>query len=134
MVGAVAALPGIVREISLLRADIERANSVRTQGAETHRGNIEYRGRIGLCAIGTADKKAEWLFDRRPWRDRMVQPLVAAGINFVLRSERTLVERLLGALIDERALVPRKWRSVLLAFEKILTNLRANFLQDEADM
>ena len=134
MIGAVAAFAGVVREIALPGADVERADGVRAERAEAHRRNVEDRGRVGLAAIRPADVDAERLRDRMPWRDRMVQPLEAAGIDVVLRAERPLVQSPLGALIDHGALVARERRAVLFALEKILPDLRANLFQDEADM
>src|ERR1700678_807835 len=64
MIKAIAALAGIVREAALFGAGIERANSIRTQGAETHRRYIQGRGRIGLCAIRSADPDAKRLLGR----------------------------------------------------------------------
>ena len=134
MIGAVAALAGVVGEIALLGAAIERADGVRAQRAETHRRNVEDRSRIGLCAIRAADDDAERLLGDRLRRDRMVEPLEAAGIDVVLRAERPLVQGPLGALIDERALVAGERRAVFFAFEKILADLGADFFEDEADM
>ena len=134
MVGTVAALAGIVREIALPGADIERADGAWAERAEAHRRNVEDGGRVGLAAIRPADIDAERLRDRMLRRDRMMQPLVAAGIDVVLRAERPLVQSPLGALIDQRALVARKRRAVFFALEKILPDLRANLFQDEADM
>ena len=77
VIGAVAAFAGIVGEIAFLGADVERADGVRAERAETHRRNIEDRGRIGLAAIRPADADAERLPDHRLRRHRMVEPLVA---------------------------------------------------------
>ncbi len=64
----------------------------------------------------------------------MVEPFEARSINIVLRAERAFVERPLGALIDDGALVARKRRAVLLALEKILADFGTDFLEDETDV
>ena len=50
----------------------------------------------------------------------MMQPLVMIAIDVVMGAERPRVELLLGALIDEGALVAREGRAVLLSLEEIL--------------
>src|ERR1700745_4116141 len=61
VIGADAALAGIMRKAALLRAGIERAHRVRRQRAKTHRGDIEHRGRVRPRAVGAADADAEFL-------------------------------------------------------------------------
>jgi hypothetical protein len=63
----------------------------------------------------------------------MMQPLITAGINIVLRAERSFVQSALGALVDDGALVAREGSTVFL-FEKILTDLGANLFENKADM
>ena len=64
----------------------------------------------------------------------MVQPLEPAGINIVLGAERALIQCLLGALIDDRAFVTGKRGAVLFAFQEILTDLWADFFENETNM
>ncbi len=64
----------------------------------------------------------------------MVQPLVAAFIDIVLRAERTLIEILLGALVDDGSLVARKRRAVLVRLEKVLAHLGTDILEDETQV
>ena len=134
VIGAVAAFAGVVGEIAFLGAAVERADGVGAERAEAHRRNIEDRRRVGLRAIRSADGDAERLLRHRPRRHRMVEPFVARGIDVVLRAERPLVQRPLGALVDDGALVAGKRRAVFFAFEKILADLGADLLEDEADM
>ena len=134
VIDAAAAFAGIVGEAALLGADIERADGVRAERAEAHRRNVEDRRRIGLRAIGPADDDAKRLFDRMLRRNRMVQPFEAGGVDVVLRTERPFVQGALGALIDDGALVAGERRAVLFAFQKILADLRTDFLQDEANV
>ena len=56
------------------------------------------------------------------------------GMNVVLRAERPFVQSVLGALIDDGALVAREGSPIFLAFEKILTDLGANLFENKADM
>ena len=56
MVGAVAALARVMGETAKLGAAVERADRVGAERTETHRRNVEHRGRIGLAAIRTADR------------------------------------------------------------------------------
>src|SRR5207302_4233926 len=55
VIGADAALAGIVREIALVGARVQRAHRVGAERAEAHRRDIEDRGRIRFGAIGAAD-------------------------------------------------------------------------------
>ena len=64
----------------------------------------------------------------------MVQPLVATGIDVILCTKWALVQRALGALVYDGALVAGKRCAVLFAFEEILSDLRANLFQNKADM
>src|SRR6516165_6154846 len=70
----------------------------------------------------------------RAMRNGMAHPFVAVSIYVILRAERSLIEDVLGALIDDRALVPAERQTVLLVLEKILAHLRPNFFQHESKM
>src|SRR5690606_40895262 len=59
VIGADAPLPGVMGETAELGALVERENSVGAQGAETHRGDIQHRGRIGLSALAVANGDAD---------------------------------------------------------------------------
>ena len=61
VIGADAALAGVMREAALLGAGVERAHRVGAERAEAHRGDVEDRGRIRLGAIRAADGDAEFL-------------------------------------------------------------------------
>src|SRR4051794_3716099 len=54
VIGADAALPGIVREATLFRARVQGPHRVRAERAKAHGRDVEYRCRIRFCAIGTA--------------------------------------------------------------------------------
>jgi len=42
----------------------------------------------------------------RPGSDGVAQPLVAIGVDVILRPEGSLIQNVLSALIDDSALVP----------------------------
>ena len=92
VIGAEAALAGVVREAALPGAGIQRAHGVGAERAKTHRGNVEHRGRIGLRAIRAADGDAEFSAGMRLRRDRVMHPLVAVAVDVLLGAERPLVE------------------------------------------
>src|SRR6516165_6215716 len=70
----------------------------------------------------------------RAMRNGMAHPFVAVSIYVILRAERSLIEDVLGALIDDRALVPAERQAVLLILEKILAHLWPYFFQHESKM
>ena len=59
MIAADAAFAGVVREAAELGALVEGANGVRAERAEAHGGDVEERQRIGLAAVGAADRDAK---------------------------------------------------------------------------
>ena len=61
VIGADAALAGVVREAALLGAGVQRAHRVGAERAKAHRRDVEHRGRIRPGAIRTADGDAEFL-------------------------------------------------------------------------
>src|SRR5262249_58677741 len=70
------ALARVVREAALPGPTVQRADRVGAERAEAHRRDVEYRGRIGVCAIGSADHDTErlrrWGLRRgRAWRGRI---------------------------------------------------------------
>ena len=82
----------------------------------------------------TPDDDPQVIARRLARHHRMVEPLVADRVDVALRAEGHLVELALGALIDDRALVAREGRAVLVAFEEILADLRPYALQHEAEI
>jgi hypothetical protein len=131
---AEATFAGIVREAAELRPLVERADRVGAQRPEAHRRDVEERVRIGLLAVGPADDHAIVMAFRRTRCDRMIDPLVIAGVDVLLGSKRALVELTLGALIGDRAFGTVERRAVGLALEKILADLRADLLEKETDV
>src|SRR5947207_4826975 len=133
VIGADAALAGIVREAAFFRPRIERAYRVGAERAKAHRRNVEHRGRIRLAAIGAADGDAEFLAAGVNLRRyRMVHPFIAVVIDVLLGAERPLVEHHLSALIDQRPGVAGKRHAVLFALEEILPHFGADLFQEEA--
>ena len=134
VVAAHAAFAGVMGKVAELGALVQRANGVGRQRAIAHGRDVEHGCRVGLRAFGPADRGAEGLRRRVLRRHRMMQPLVMIAIDVVMGAERPRVELLLGALIDEGALVAREGRAVLLRLEEILAKLRPDMLEDEADV
>src|SRR5690349_12600978 len=62
VIRADAAFAGVVREASLPGARIQRADRIGAERAKAHRGDVEHRSRVRLCAIRPADGHAELLF------------------------------------------------------------------------
>src|ERR1700730_2841037 len=134
MIGADTALAGVMREIALLGARIERAHRVGAQRAKAHRRDIEDRRRIRLGAVGAADGNAKLLDGTNLRRHRMVHPFITVAIDILLGAERPLVEHHLRPLIDQRAGVAAERHAVLFALEEILPHLRPDLFQQEAQM
>ncbi len=134
VIGAEAAFAGVMGEIADLGAAVEGADGIGGQRAIAHGGNVENRGRIGLAALRAADHNAERLLGRRLRHHRMLHPLVVGLVDIELGAEGPLVERLLGALIDDSALIAREGSAIIVGFEEILAHLGADFLEEEAEM
>ena len=134
MIGAVAALAGIVREAAQFGAAVQGADGIGAERPEAHGRDVEDRGGVGLGALGSADGDAERFLADRRGRNRVRHPLVAFGIDVVVCAEGTHVEHQLGSLVDDRAPVARKRQPVLVAFEEVLAHLRPDRLEDEAQM
>jgi hypothetical protein len=64
----------------------------------------------------------------------VIDPLVACHALIELRAERAFVGIPLRTLIDERALLARERRLLVIGLEEVLTNLGANELEQKAQM
>ena len=64
----------------------------------------------------------------------MVDPLKPYCVGIKLGPERTLVEHIFGALIDDRALLARERRGLGVALDEILANFGANKFEHETQM
>ena len=132
VIGAVAALAGVMREAAEFGAPVERADRVGAERAETHGGDVEHAGRIGLRARRAADGDAERLAAHVRRRHGMSQPFEAELVGVDQRAEGALVELHLGALVDDGALRAAEGQAVGLALEEILPHLGPDMLQQEA--
>ena len=105
------ALARVVREAALLRTAVQREDRVAGQGTEAHRRDVENARAVRLRA---ARRRAHGhaKVERRNLRrhQRVIDPLVARGALIELRTERPLVGIALRALIDDRALLARERR------------------------
>ena len=134
VISADATLAGVVCEVSELGALVERANGVRAQRAEAHGGNVEERQRVGLPTLGAADFQAEIMTINRKGSDGMIDPFEIVAVDILLSAERAFVEGPLRALIGDRALGAVERRSVGVALQKVLADLRSDLFQAEADI
>src|SRR5690606_29172050 len=92
------------------------------------------RGFVGLGAAFSADAYPEVVAGKRPWRERMIDPLVAAGVDIELGSEGSHAELQLGPLVDHGALLARERYGFGIGLEQVLAKLRAHRLDQETDM
>ncbi len=125
---------GILGEIAHAGAVIQRQDGVHADGAETHAGDVEDGGIIGLRAGRAPDGDAEVRALNVRRHDRMRHPAVADGIDIIDRAKRPQVGDVLGALIDDGALVARKGQGVALILHEILPDLRTDIFEDKAEM
>jgi hypothetical protein len=70
----------------------------------------------------------------RKRRDGVIDPFEIVAVDILLSAERPLVERPLRALIGDRALGAIERRSVGVALQKVLADLRSDLFQAEADI
>ncbi len=133
VVGRDRALAGVVVETAATGALVEGADRIGRQRAETHRRDVEHAGRIRLRAV-RADDDAEVVAVDPGRRQRMVDPLVVHRIDVLQRAERDHVHRVLGATVDQRALLARERRLDGVAFDEVLAHLRADRLQPVAEV
>src|SRR5262249_11791266 len=128
------ALARVMGEAALAGSAVEGADRVGAERAEAHRRDVEHRRRIGFRAIGSADYDTERLGRRTLRRDRVMQPLRAVRVDIVLGAERSLVEHVLGALIDDRTLVAAERLALFLVLEEILAHLGPDVLEQKTQM
>jgi hypothetical protein len=135
VIRADAALPRVVREAALARAEVQGADRVRAQRAEAQGRDVEHRGGVRLRAVRPADRHAE----RRGVRfgdrlHRMADELVPGAIDVAERAEGLLARLALGALVDQRALRARERQLLVVRLEQVLTDLGADALHPIAQV
>jgi hypothetical protein len=135
VVGADAALAGVVVEVAEPGALVQRADGVGAERAEAHRRDVEQRGAVGLAALRAADlhAKAAGIAQRR--RAHGVADELEAILVHVAQSAEGLVGALvLGPRVDQRALRAGERQLLAVAFEQVLADLRADALDQIADI
>src|SRR5690606_18290517 len=128
------AFAGVVREVAQACAFVQRHDGVGRKRAEAHRRNVERRHRVRLGAFRPAHHDAEIRIGNARRHQRMVDPFVALAIHIFAGAEWTLVDFLLGALVNDRALCARERRGLRIVFQKILADLRPDELEKEAQI
>jgi hypothetical protein len=134
VIRAQSAFAGIVGEAAHLGSLVERADGVGAERAEAHGGNVEQRERIGFAAIGPADNDAKIMSVARTRCERVIDPLEIAPVDILLGSKRTFVQLPFSALVHDRTFGAIERRTVGFALEKILADLRTNFLKHETEI
>src|SRR5262249_6512632 len=129
------ALSGVVRETAFLRAAVEREDRVRRQRAEAHRGDVEHARAVRLrAARARADGHSEVVRRDFRRRERVIDPLVARGLNVELRTEWALVGIALRALVHDRTLLARERRPLVVALDEVLADLGPDALEQEPEV
>src|SRR5690606_33971216 len=126
-------LAGIVVESAAPGARREGAHGSGRGRAEAHGRDVEDAGRVRLRPV-LAHQHAEVgrLDLHRP--QRVVDPLVVLAVDVVLGAEGPLVQHVLGALVDDGALLPRERPLVGITLDEVLADLRADRFQAVAEM
>src|SRR5262245_20401336 len=129
MVWAQATFAGVVGKSAELRTLVQRAHRVGAQRAETHSGDVEYRGRVGLQAIGTANYNPKRRAGGLSCSDGVAEPLEGAVVDIELRAEGDFVELAFGALVHNHTLLARKRCSRRIVLQEVLTDLGPDVLE-----
>jgi len=123
----------VVREVAAPGAGVQREDGVGRERAEAHRRDVEEARAVRLGAAG-ADDDAKVVRRQHGRLQRVVDPLVADGRDVHLRAERALVGIVLGALVDERSLLARERRRLVVALDEVLADLRPDELEQEPEV
>src|SRR5690606_4807370 len=134
VIPADAAFAGVVREAAQAGAFVQRHDRLGRKGGEAHRRNVECRHRVRLGAFGSAHHDPEIRIGDARRHQRMVDPFVALAIDILACAERALVDFLLGALVDDRALRARERRGLRIVFQEVLADLRPDELEKKAQI
>ena len=134
MVGADAALAGVVVELAQLRSEVEGADRVGAERTEAHRRDVEDARGVGLLAVRTSNGHADVFGVQVPCRDRVVHPLVADLVHVALGSEGHGVLLVLGPLVNNRALLPIEGNPAGVRLHEVLMDFRADLLEEEPEV
>ena len=134
MVGTDRAFACVVREGAHACSVIERQYGVAAERTVAHGGDVEYAGGIRLRTVGTAHGHAQRTRLYMRGLHGVVDPLVAHLVHVTNRAERHGVAHLLGPLVHQRSLLPRKRSSAGLRLDEVLADLGANGLEDEPNV
>src|SRR5690606_31057703 len=134
VVTADAALAGVMRKIPHCSTLVQCLDGIGRQRAEAHGRNVEHRQRTGARAVGPAhiDTKIAVLGMCR--LHGMVDPFEVGLVDIALSAEGALVDLLLCALINERAVYAGKWRFVGIVLKEVLAHFRSNHLEEIAQI
>ncbi len=135
MVRADAAFTGVMVETAQLRALVQRADRVGTERTKAHRRDVEYRGRVGLRAVGTANtdpKGAAVAVLRR--QHGVADEFVAIVVDIDQGAESLFGVLVLGPGIHQRTLGTGKGQGFAVAFEQVLADLRADAFHQIANV
>ncbi|MNG94978.1 hypothetical protein D3C76_810200 [compost metagenome] len=135
VVGADAALAGVVGEAAQASTLVERGNGVGAEGAEAHGRDVEDRCRVGLAALRPADGNAErGGVGGRDRQHRMADELETGLVRIVERAKGFLGAFVLGPCIHQRALGAGEGQLVVVTLDQVLTDFRANGLDQVTDV
>ncbi len=127
-------LARVMGEVAHLGPGVQRQDGIGAQRAEAHGRNVVERGVIGLQAVRPADAHAKVMVFDMLGVDRMGQPGEARFVNVFLGPERALVLDTLGPLINQGADLARERFFVVVAFDQVLANFRADAFEQPAHM
>ena len=135
VIGGNAAFAGVMGKAALPGSPVQRAHRIGGQRPIAHCGNVQDRGRIGLCAgAAVPDGHAMGVGADSAGGDGMVQPFVFIAIDVVLRAKGPLVQFALCPLIDKGPLVSRERSPVLVTFKEVLADFGADPFQQKPQM
>ena len=134
MVWADAAFAGVMGKAAEFGALVQRHDRIGAQGAETHRGNVEPRGAVGLFALPAAELHAAVAFLEMRGPERVLQATITVFEQIPLRAERNRVGHVLGAGIDDIAAFAAERSFVQVVGDEVLPDFGAERLQQIAEI
>ena len=134
VIGADAALAGVVREVAQLGAPAQRQHRVSAERTEAHGRDVQQAGRVRLAAVRPADRHPQVLHREVQRRQRVVDPLVADLVDVLLGAERHRVALARRPLVDQRALIAAERRPLGRALDEVLLDQHVQVFDHEAQM